>query len=300
MTMEKLSDTVLSYKKEKSVLNKENAVNAMVEYLYLNLSRYRLALHDEDTRSDYITWLYPKISRIVEQFNPEKAGLRTYLNWVVHLTFKSFCRDLYGKEARQQVYLMEEQTRILSEMADRANSGQWQETLSDTGLSYPDTLRARNNKNGTSSKKQELTSRKLLLLACKSGYALDDQLIAKIVHKTGMNEDDLRNQLNFVRQRWMLSLDHVRELREKRYGYYLRAQKSLLEMKNVTSDSTRYAYLEREYAYCIKRVEYLKNQGERLHTAPSNRFLASVLGMCRGTVDATLASVRNHEYFDVS
>jgi DNA-directed RNA polymerase specialized sigma24 family protein len=34
--------------------------------------------------------------------------------------------------------------------------------------------------------------------------------------------------------------------------------------------------------------------------APSNRFLAQVLGMCRGTVDSTLASARKHEYSRVS
>ncbi len=300
MTMNDLSDIVAKFKADENACTLDCAIRALGEYLYLNLPRYRLALRDEDTRSDFITWLYPGFVRILSQFDPEKAGLRTYLNWVVLLNFRTFCREQYGNEARQRVYLIEEQTRILSEMAEDANCGYWREALPENREEYSANNSQQQRDVPITSNKQKLTARKILLLACKSGNGIDDELIASIVRKTGISETWLRNRLDTVRQRWMLSLDRLRVLREKRYEYYIRAQKSRLEMQNLDPDTTRYAVLERDYRYCTKRVEELKKQCTRLQAAPSNRFLAQALGLCRGTVDSTLASVRKHEYSRVS
>jgi hypothetical protein len=298
MTINDLSDLVEQYKTDENACTLTCAIQALGEYLYLNLSRYRLALRDEDTRSDFLAWLYPGFPRLLSQYDPAKAGFRTYLNWVVLLNFKTFCREQYGNEARQRVYLLEEQTRILSEMAEKTNTGSWQELLSENVEEYHSNGAKR--RRSRTSKNQEMTARKVLLLACKSGNGIDDELLANIVRQTGISEAWLRNRLDTVRQRWMLWLDRLRILREKRYAYYLRAQKSRLEMQNLDPDSTRYAILERDYRYCTKRVDDLKNQCARLQIAPSNRFLAQVLGMCRGTVDSTLASARKHEYSRVS
>lgn len=300
MTIEQVSERVHEFKNDGSPDALDSATHALGEYLYVHLVQFRLALHDEDTRSDYITWLYPKLSRVIEQYKPDKASFKTYLSWVVRLTFKTFCRDYYGREARQQVFMVEEQTRILSEMADRANRNEWNDAEYDNDCygkkKFP--LMAENEHD--TKKRRQVAARKIMLLACKSGTALDDGIIASIVKQTGMTESYLNSKLDCVRQRWMLSADRMRVLREKRFECYLRAQKSLMEMKQVDQDGSRYACLEHEYRYCTRRMAELAQQSRKLQCAPSNRLLAGILGMCRGTIDSTLASVKNHEYSDIS
>lgn len=300
MNMEQVSDCIHEFKADGSSEALDRASHALGEYLYIHLVQYRLGLYDEDTRSDYITWLYPKLSRIIEQYKPGKASFKTYLSWVVRLTFKTFCREYYGREARQQVFVVEEQTRILSEMADRANRNDWNDMHFDTDPAGKSKYPLIPDNEPDTKKRKQVAARKIMLLACKSGTALDDGIIASIVKQTGMTESYLNSKLDCVRQRWMLSADRMRELREKRFECYLRAQKSLMEMQQVDQNGSRYAYLEHEYRYCTRRIEELTRQCRKLQSAPSNRFLAGVLGMCRGTVDSTLASVKNHEYSDVS
>lgn len=300
MTIEHVSERIHEFKNDGSSEALNVAIHALGEYLYVHLVQYRLALHDEDTRSDYIAWLYPKLSRIIEQYTPGKAAFKTYLSWVVRLTFKTFCREYYGREARQQVFMVEEQTRILSEMADRANRNEWNDMHYDRRAANSNTYPLIPENEPNTKKRKQIAARKIMLLACKSGNALDDQIIANIAKNTGMTEAYLNSKLDCVRQRWMLSVDRMRVLREKRFECYLRAQKSLMEMKQVDQNGSRYAYLEHEYRYCTRRIAELAQQSRKLQCAPSNRFLAGVLGMCRGTVDSTLASVKNHEYSDVS
>ena len=67
-------------------------------------------------------------------------------------------------------------------------------------------------------------------------------------------------------------------------------------MKSFEKDSIRYENLEKEYKYCIKRWNDIRNSPERKIYTPSNRFLAVTLGISRGTIDATLASVKENEY----
>ena len=300
MTMEQVSERIHNFKTDGSEENLDSATHALGEYLYLHLTQYRLALHDEDTRSDFITWLYPKMPRIIQQYIPGKASFKTYLSWVIRLTFKTFCREYYGKEARQQVFLVEEQTRILSEMADRANRNEWNDIHYETTTTPKGKFPFIPEQEPDTKKRRQVAARKIVLLACKSGNALDDQIISTIAQTTGMTEAYLNSKLDCVRQRWVLSLDRMRVLQEKRFECYLRAQKSLMEMKQVDPDGSRYACLEHEYRYCTRRIEELKEQGRKLQCAPSNRFLAGVLGMCRGTVDSTLARVKIREYSDVS
>ena len=49
MTISDLSDLVEQYKTDENACTLTCAIQALGEYLYLNLSRYRLALRDEDT-----------------------------------------------------------------------------------------------------------------------------------------------------------------------------------------------------------------------------------------------------------
>lgn len=182
-------------------------------------------------------------------------------------------------------------------MAEQANCGEWNGTVEENSNLYGNatddfTL----NKENSSPKQKEIQARQLLLLACKSGYDINDHHIQNIVRCTGMSEEYLRKKLDSVRQRWVLSRDRLRILRERRYFFYLRSQKNLIEMEKVDPQTTRYEVLRREYQYCLKRTCDLKKQSRRLQTSPSNRFLALALGIPRGTVDSTLAAARNHEY----
>ena len=88
----------------------------------------------------------------------------------------------------------------------------------------------------------------------------------------------------------------MQAIHEQQNATYVRAQKSLFEMKYLDRDSSRYLALEKEYRYCVKRLESLRAQSLRQIRSPSNRFLAATLGMSRGTVDATLAAALQGEY----
>lgn len=294
MTEEALYRFVTRYIDEPTNENLGEAVDALGEFLYTHLKKYRLNIKNDDTRSDYIAWLYPKLPRIVQRFSPEKASFATYINWIVRLTFRTFCRGRYGQEARQLVYQTEEETRLMSIMAEQVNTGNW-DSYRSTAESSP---LERNTRIGLvkTPKRRELEARRLLLLACKAGHLLDDRDVAHIARLSGFSEEFITRKLDMIRQKGLLACERLRTAREKEYSFYLRAQRCRFEMKDLEIGSTRYLYLEREYRYCIRRMTDIRARISKQMISPSNRFLASTFGFCRGTVDSTLASAWNHGY----
>ncbi len=298
MTEEALNGFIERYIDEPTEDSLVKAVDALGEFLYTHLKKYRLNIKNDDTRGDFIAWLYPKLPSIIQRFDPKKASFGTYINWIVRLTFRTFCRGRYGQEACQLVYQTEEETRLMSIMAEQVSTGNWEQYRPMADMPCPGGERRAGRRK--SAKRRELEARKLLLLACKAGHLLDDKDIAHIARLSGFSEEYITGKLDMIRQKGLLACERLRVAREKEYSFYLRAQRCRFEMKDMEKDCNRYLYLEREYRYCIRRMNDLRVRISRQLVSPSNRFLANTFGYCRGTVDSTLASVQNHGYSDSS
>jgi len=285
---EKTLNALLENRKKDGMPN-EPAIAALAEYLYTNLGRFRLDYLDDDTRGDFLVMIYPRLGRIIEQFDPERAAFSTYIRSVVRLSWRTFTRDRYGSEARQKVYNTEEATRLLSLDAERARTGRWSCMACDDEPAYL-LARAFGSQEKLSRKKQELRARRMYLLACKSGSMLDDRLLGHIAARTGLDRTFLREKLEEIRVSCSSKKEKLQKCIEKRNGYYIRTQRCLYEMKYLEKESTRHSVLEKEYRYCLKRWKDMHRQTLRKISTPSNRFLAVTLGISRGTIDATLAS----------
>jgi hypothetical protein len=273
----------------------EKAVAGLGEYLYLNLTRFKLDYLTEDIRSDFILALYPRLNKIIRQFDPEKASFRTYIRSVVRLSYHTFTRNRYGCEARQKVYETEEATRLLYLEAEKSLPEDRYSMVYEDEISYF-MQQALSKTDRMSKKKQEIHARKIFLLACKTGSFLDDTVIARIAELTGYKISYISDKLEHLRGECEKKNEKMKRNLERLTGFYIRKRRCLYEMKYLDKDSSRYISLEKEYRYCIKRWTDIRLRNSRQIHSPSNRFLADILGLCRGTIDTTLASGSNQRY----
>lgn len=301
MTEEKLISLVEIYQTNRDDSAKKRAVAALSEFLYTNLHRFRLDFLTEDTRSDFIVNLYPRFEKLIEQFDPARASFGTYIRWIVRLSYRSFVKNRYVWEARQRIYEAEETTRLMSLQSDQNESGEessWTTRTCDSEQTYctPDN---RNQDTSLSDKKKEIRARKIFLLACKAGMFLDENAAQRVSELTGYSIAYIRSRLDYIQKAHSKKMDSIRSDQERKNSFYIRTQRCLYEMKYLDKDSSRYLALEKEYRYCVKRRNDLLRRSSRQIRTPSNRFLAGALGMSRGTIDATLASVLNDGYLDM-
>jgi hypothetical protein len=291
-----LQELVIRFKDDPGDATAKAAVDALSVYLFRHIEKYRLRIRDEDMRCDFIAWMYPRLHGLIERYIPEKASLVTYLSWNVKLSFRSFCRDKLSIESRERVYECEEQTRIMSDMAEREASGLWELYASESEPAMREVADTKPSAKTRSAKQREIEARTLLLLACKSGCHLDESTISMIAERCGMELDYIRAKLDRVRQTNLLYMDNLRKAHELEYRYYLRTKRCRFELERVDERSTRHEALLKERDYCQRRLERIRHKIRRQFKAPSNRYLARELGIRRGTVDSTLASAMRHGY----
>lgn len=299
MTEGTLLDRIEEYRAAGTPERKDRAVSALIEYLYEALFKFRLDGLTDDTRSDFILWMYPRFPAIVEQFNPARASFNTYLNWVVRLSYRTFIRNLYSREARQRIYEMEETTRLRSAEDEWLDSDEAMAGAAEKDCGY-ELTEILGRTAALSEKQRTIFNRKVYLLACKAGNYLDDAQIKRVAELCGCGEDHLREKIDQLRRECGAKNDRQRRTEEKINGYYVRSQRCLYEMKLMDRDTARYESLRKEYDYCVKRLDSVRRQARRHIRVPSNRLLAATLGISRGTIDSTLASAFHHGYSDAS
>ncbi|HNY22510.1 MAG TPA: hypothetical protein PKO22_10225 [Treponemataceae bacterium] len=295
MTDESAARLAHLYRQSGDIHLLEQAVSCLASYLYVNLKRYRLPNMDEDLRSDFIAWLYPRLPSVIRQFNPEKASFNTYVNWVVRLSFRTFLKNKYSMEARQRVYEIEETTRLLSVEAEIGADSDWDSCTADANPDYGDIL-SRVKFSELSEKKRAILSRKVLLLACKASNYIDERSIRRVALIAGLSVEYIREKIDILREKTLEKHDRDVKTAERINGYYIRAQRCLFEMKYMDRDTARYLSLGKEYAFCLKRIQTIRKNDSRRIRTPSNRLLATTLGISRGTIDSTLASTHADGY----
>lgn len=295
MTEEKLKVLIEEAKTNGDKVSMNKAVSALGVFLYTRLYQYRLEFLDEDNRSDFILWLYPSFKRFISRFDAEKSSFRTYLHLMITLSYKTFIKEKYTKIMRQRIVEIEEGTRLLSISAEKYNTENWNSYSSEKKTEYlktknaiPDTAQAKRN--------DTVLTRRILLLACKSDYFLDDAAIIRVAQRTQVDEYWLRERLHEIQLHCKNRYKKIHDETEKRNRYYIRAQKCLYEMRKFGSESDRYPQLQNEYEYCNKQWRRLKEKSSKHIIGPSNRFLSKTLGIKRGTVDSTLAHIRVPRY----
>lgn len=295
MTEEKLKKLVEEAQSFDDDASMRKAVSALGAFLYTQLHQFRIEFVDEDNRSDFILWIYPHFKRLITRFDAQKSSFRTYLHLMVKLSYKSFIKDKYSTLMRQRIIEVEETTRILSINAEKRNSEAWCSYSRENDADYLK-LKETDPKNEQNKKDDTVLSRRILLLACKSGYFLTDEAITRVAERTQVDENWLRDRLHEIHLHCKERYKKIHDETEKRNYYYIRAQKCQYEMQKIGQASDQYPKLHNEYKYCKRQWKNLKEKSSRHIIGPSNRFLSKTLGIKRGTVDATLAHIRVPRY----
>jgi hypothetical protein len=294
MTEEELLTRVTQYEKTKSPNDLQKAIASLGEFLYTKFYQFKVNCANEDIKSEYITWMYPRLGRIIQKYDSGKASFRTYLHWVIRLSFRTFLRSWYIVEARERAFESEARTQILTQQGDVFDEDYgvfevaekkhcpWEEKNPD--------------KDRPSHKQREMNARSIFLLACKTCVPVTDANVARIVGATGYREDYVRDTLETIERAHVGKREQLQRVCEKQNGYYIRARQCLVEMESLEKGTPRYQRVEREYRFCRKRWNDLRTSPRRRVRQPSNRFLSRVLGISRGTIDSTLARMLKDGY----
>ncbi|MGP1577404.1 MAG: hypothetical protein ACTTH7_08005 [Treponema sp.] len=266
-------------------VHKKEAAAMLFEYLYFHLNDFGFYGIDEDTRSDFLLWVQPYFETIIERYNPERALFSTYMQMSLQYHFRIFNKKRYQKAAYTAVIDAEEQyDAALTGAEDYAAEPQCEYSVSTEAVKALQPL------GGWRDKKTALYKRKLLLLACKSCFFIDDALMQQIANTADI---PLEHVQQFVEESKKIAQEkeqHYTQLKQKRDYYYARYKSAAIQLDTMMyMHPSIIARLEKQKAYNYERWQAFLKKISEYRRCPSNRSLAKQFGLSRATIDSNLA-----------
>lgn len=289
--------------------NRKKLVQASAIHIFSNLNYIASAPCSlkEDTKSEFILWIYPKLDELVEKFNPEKASFLTYINMITKFKYKTFRMEQKKRYEIQEAAESEEK-RLMDKVFMEENTGSLSSRreameAADFSPNYRRKSLCRSFQGAAiTNQMRKRKARDILLLALKSTFYISEDMIEKTAALCGMGKEELRNLLETVRSDYGEKQKLFESMKMQRHEYYLRAFICQQRLDKLAGECNTETWtkepIEKEKEFCERQKERLRIKMKKIQRTPSNRYLASLLNIPRGSVDSALVRLKKQLYSD--
>jgi biotin operon repressor len=222
--------------------------------------------------SDFLAWLYPRIAKAIINYRDNGSSFDAYINSSVNSAYKEYQSIMHiHKMTEKTVWTFKEH-----------------EKLEENEALYL----AENDDEGPPPFCHVQNPRQILILLLKSYYFLSDDFISRIAPALGMDKENINMLIVELRELRAEREQEIHDLRERVYAQFYRC----LSFQSNAASAASNSALEKRYLNClergIKRLNAMRETLRTLHADASNKEIAKVLGISKGTVDASLFNVR--------
>ena len=221
---------------------------------------------------DFISWLYPRISSAVTAYREKGSSFEAYIGTMVRLAVKEYrYRQMRGYTAESSIWATQ-----VPEMYTAEEETHYDECPVAV-LEKP--VKARN-------------PRQLLILTLKCCSYISDDFLERISSRLGVEPEVLRELTGRLRDVMIKREQKRNQLRERINNQFFRNIYYEKCLQNITEDSALALRMAEKLERGRNRVTRMRKQLTRLRPDPSNRQIADLLGIAKGTVDATLFNIK--------
>jgi DNA-directed RNA polymerase specialized sigma24 family protein len=222
-----------------------------------------------DDYRDYISWLYPRISRAINSYCETGSTFESYIYSLVRMTAKEYRAKLLRNYTA-------ESAAWITQIPDMYAHEPEPEYFEDTGKI---TLKIGN-------------PRQLLILVLKCCSYISPDFVEKISPIVGVQPDELVRMFNWLREQRKKrdhEINRLRELANFQFHRCLYYEQTLRAMPEEN------AFTKRMRERLERRRKGLANTRKKLaqlHSDPANCQIAELLGISKGAVDSTLYNMK--------
>jgi hypothetical protein len=264
-----LSELYQRYKTGK--LAKKKFEGLLFQYLVDNFERYHLFERNRDRWIDFLSWLYPRLSRAIGIYKETGSSFDSYITSIIHWSAKE--------------YRAKEMDHYITEVAcwkARAEESQ----VCSAEPEYTDI------KSPGVPLKGIATPRQIVMLLLKSYYFVSDDFLNRIAACIGIEKENICNMMDELRRRRVEKEEEIRELQERIQCQYYRCLSFQYRLASACPGTAYYEKLKGRLERARKRFFAMKKRLEGIRVDATNRQIAEVMGIPKGTVDSNLHTVR--------
>jgi len=241
-------------------------------YLLNNFERYHLFIGNREEWEDFLGWLYPRLARAIDLYRDQGSSFDAYINSLVHCKSKEYC-------SRETDHYITE-------------SACWQAKIEEIRLfesepEYPEPLKkCRPIPKG-------VRPRQVLFLLLKSYNNATDEFVERTAEATGIETDLIWDMIEELRKLRSGKDEEILDLRERLYCQHYRCLVYQKRMIGIQPGTENHKKMKDRFERARKRYYTMKKRIGGIRMGATNRMIADVLGIPKGTVDSALCVVKN-------
>ncbi|MDR2418821.1 MAG: hypothetical protein LBD79_07180 [Treponema sp.] len=266
-----VSDLPLSDLREQYIgkqLSRKDFEGRIFQFLLDNYQRFHLFDHDRDAFTDYLCWLYPRLSRAIDAYKEVGASFDAYIGSIVRWSSKEY-RSRAADHRITECACWE--TRATEDLA--------------TGECTPPYLADENFE-------PVKNPRQVLILLLKSYFFVSDDFIARVAPAIGVSPYSLTLMINKLRELRKEREEEIRDLQEKLNCQYYRCVVYRRQLESLPETAARRETMRGRLERAQVRYTKIKQRLAAINCGASNSQIARVLGIPKGTVDSTLYTIK--------
>jgi hypothetical protein len=263
------------------LLEKKQFEGMIFSSILKNYYRYHLFGWNKEQCSDYFSWLYPRLSRAVTMYKDKGASFSNYISTLVRWTAKEY-------RSRQIEHSITENAAWSAQAGDLWVYNGEPEYGEEPGLndSPVHTVLCKRDGNTVSNPRQ------LLILFLKSYYFISDDFLDRSASSLGIDREKLRFLVNELRSLRLKRDEEVRELKERIHLQFYRCMAFEKRLLRVHENTGLFLEIQGKLDRARRRLRAMKKRLQGIKLDATNRQIARVLNVPKGTIDSNLHALR--------
>lgn len=231
---------------------------------------YGIFEKNEDDNSDFLTWVYPRLSRALNRYEPRKdISFDAFLHTIIRLAYKEYKTRVYRRGKIEKLFWKEA----------AIHSSFWKD---DSESSYEN----------SSCVTVRLHPKQTLMVLLKSYNAVSDELITRAAPVIGRSKEDLTAMIDELRKQRLEQDSEFHDLCERCYSQYVRCLSYERRLSAAEKDTPQHRQLTRQAGETRLRLARMRRRLKNMRIEASNRQVAAVMGIPKGSVDSGLNAFR--------
>jgi DNA-directed RNA polymerase specialized sigma24 family protein len=235
---------------------------------------------------DFLVWLYPRIHNAIDNYKSIGSGFDSYLYTIVRQAYKEFQRREHDHRITERTVWTEKSY----EFTGYEYPVESEYVAEREELYTPDAPDVEDD--GPKPFQHVSNPRQILILLLKSYYFLSDDFISRIAPALGMNKEELNMLIMELRDLRTEREQEIRDLQERVHTQFYRCLSFQHRAEAAPANSGRQLHYRECLKRGIKRLDSMRKTLRNLSVDASNKEVAEVLGISKGTVDASLFNLK--------
>jgi DNA-directed RNA polymerase specialized sigma subunit len=259
-------------------LGKRELEGEMFRIILENIQNFHLFDGDEEESTDYLCWLYPRLSRAIANYQDSGAAFSTYIGALIRYSMKEY------RSRKIDHYITEYAawTAHITDLEVRSPVPAYAETVEEE-----EELPPRINL-------PLLKSRQVLLLILKSYHFISEDFIDRIAPYAGVEREKLKEMIEKLRLRRSRREEDIRVSQERIATQFYRCITWEKRLKLLLPGSARYGKVQIQLERARVRLAGMRKRLSQLRVDATHEQIAEVLGISRGTVSSSLFKLRSY------